>query len=301
MAKFVTPAQYKQMVDKYNQQVKQHNQVVKRQIDDYNRQVNNYNNQLKRNVDNYNREVRSFNAEQERKRQKLNQAIRNFNNTRLSTRVTTTVYYRESVQTLERRYTELDNYNNNDQQWDNRKASIYGDYPTQETNNSIQLYNSLIGGDDGDFIDPKELQKSYLEDKLDSISADLGKRWQGALFSLNPLNPDDGRHFCTSVREIFIQVLDIKAPDNNVLSFFPGCDLHNGKPNRRFKIKYILTQRSLFSDSLENFVDSDIDDLLSLFQTLNDGTHGNAGKFSVQQLLKIKKRVEDSIQFISEL
>ena len=51
----------------------------------------------------------------------------------------------------------------------------------------------------------------------------------------------------------------------------------------------------------EDFVDSDIDELLSIFRTLNDGTHGSAGKYSIQQLSKLKKRVEDSIQFICEL
>lgn len=301
MARKVTPAQYKQMIDKYNRDVKKHNEEVKRNINDYNRQVNKYNSELKRNVDNYNREIRRFNSEQERRRQKLNQAIRSFNNSRLTTRTTTTVYYRESVQRLERSYTELDDFNNQNIQNVERNSSIYGDYPTQETNNSVQLYNSLNGVDDGDFIDPSELQKTYIEEKLDIVSADLGKRWRGALFSLNPLNPDAGRHFCTSIREIFNEVLDVKAPDSYVMSYFPNCELHQGKPNRRFKIKYILTQKSIHSETLENFVDSDIDELLSLFRTLNDGTHGSAGKFTIQQLLKLKKRVEDSIQFVTEL
>jgi hypothetical protein len=301
MARNMTPAQYKQMIDKYNREVKKHNDEVKRKINDYNQQANKYNSDLKRNVDNYNREVRRFNSEQERKRQKLNQAIRSFNNSRLTTRVTTTVYYRESVQRLERSYTELDDFNNQNIQNAERNTAIYGDYPTQETNNSVQLYNSLNGVDDGDFIDPSELQKTYLEEKLDMVSTDLSARWKGALFSLNPLNPDAGRHFCTSVREIFTQVLDVKAPDSSVMSYFPNCELHQGKPNRRFKIKYILNQKSIHSETLENFVDSDIDELLSLFRTLNDGTHGSAGKFTIQQLLKLKKRVEDSIQFVTEL
>jgi hypothetical protein len=301
MARKVTPAQYKQMIDRYNQQVKRHNDTVKRNIEDYNRQVNKYNNALKRSVDNYNRVARQFNAEQERKRQRLSQSIRNFNNSRISTRVTTTVYYRESVERLEKRYIELDEFNNENYQQTERNSALYEDYPTQETNNSIQLFNSLNGIDDGEFIDPKELQKTYLEDKLDLVSVDLGKRWRGALFSLNPLNPDAGRHFCTSVREIFTQILDIKAPDHNVLTYFPDCELYQGKPNRRIKIKYILIQKSIHSLSFENFVESDIDELLSLFRSLNDGTHGSAGKYSIQQLLKLKKRVEDSIQFVTEL
>jgi len=108
---------------------------------------------------------------------------------------------------------------------------LFEDYPTQETNNSVQLYNSLNNFDEGDYIDPQELQQSYIVKKLNEISTDLGDRWQGALFSLNPHNPDASRHFCTSVREIFTQVIDIKAPDYSVTSYFPNCELYQGKPN----------------------------------------------------------------------
>ena len=301
MVRKVTPAQYKQMIDRYNREVKQHNDNVKRQINEYNRKVDNYNREVKKNIDNYNREVRRFNSEQERKRQRLNQAIRQFNSSRITTRVTTTIYYRESVERLERKYNNLDEFNNQNIHFAGNKTNLYEDFPTQETNNSIQLYNSLNGVDDGDFIDPSELQKTHLEEKLDVISLDLSQRWKGALFSLSPNNPDAGRHFCTSVREIFIQILDKKAPDSEVLNYFSNCELYNGQPNRRFKVKYILTQKSIHSDSFEDFVDSDIDEILTLFRTLNDGTHGSAGRFTTQQLLKLKKRVEDSIEFITEL
>lgn len=301
MANKISINQYKQAVNKYNQAVSKYNSAVKNHINDYNRAVNQYNQQFKQNIDNYNREVRKFNAEQERKRQKLNQSIRAFNNSRHTIKTTTTISYRESVEHLQRSYIDLDNFNKNNSYYTEINSKLFEDYPTQETNNSVQLYNSLNGVDVGDYIDPQELQQSYIIQKLDEISLDLKNRWQGALFSLSPNNPDASRHFCTSVREIFIQVIDIKAPDYSVTNCFPDCELHQGKPNRRFKIKYILYQKTIKSEQLEKFVESDINDLLSLFQTLNDGTHGNAGKFTTQQLLKLKKRVEDSIQFITDL
>jgi hypothetical protein len=62
-----------------------------------------------------------------------------------------------------------------------------------------------------------------------------------------------------------------------------------------------LSQKTIKSEQLENFVESDVNDLLSLYHTLNDGTHGSAGKFTIQQLLKLKKRTEDSINFITDL
>jgi hypothetical protein len=301
MAKRVSITQFKQAVNKYNQSVRNYNNAVKKQVSDYNRAVNQYNQQSKRNIDNYNREVRRFNSEQERRRQRLNQSIRVFNNSRYTSTVTTTVTYRQSVERLERSYNDLSDYNQINHYQTEENPELFEDYPTQETDNSIQLFNSLTGADSGEYINPQELQQSQVVQKLDYISLDLGNRWRGALFSLNPNNPDAGRHFCTSVREVFTQVIDIKAPDFLVISDFPNCEIHNGKPNRRFKIRYILSKKAIISDQLEDFVDADIDDLLSLFKTLNDGTHGSAGRFSIEQLSKLKKRVEDSINFIAEL
>ncbi|MBN2634921.1 MAG: hypothetical protein JXR61_01530 [Prolixibacteraceae bacterium] len=297
MVRKVTPAQYKQMIDKYNREVRSHNQKVKQQINAYNQQVKKHNAEQKRKIDNYNREVRKVNALREKNRQQLNQAIRKFN----SSRTTTTIYYRESVQRLESTYTNLESRTLDNQNYSEHQEDLLRNYPAQEANNSVQLYNSLNGVDDGEYINPEDLQKTYIEDKLNEISTDMGSRWRGALFSLNPQNPDAGRHFCTSVREVYTQILDVKAPDEMVKIAFPDCELHQGKPNRRSKIKYILTQKSLYSDSFEDFVDSDIDELLSIFRTLNDGTHGSAGRFTIQQLSKLKIRVEDSIQFIAEL
>ena len=103
------------------------------------------------------------------------------------------------------------------------------------------------------------------------------------------------------MREIFITLIDIKAPDENILQLNPNCQLHNGRPNRRAKIQYLLQRRSLESIALDNFVEADVEDLLGFFLILNDGTHGSAGTFGVQQLSKIKKRAEDAIIFLSHL
>lgn len=287
------------MIDKYNREVKRHNQKINQNINKYNQEVKKHNSERKLQIDKYNREVRKVNAEREKNRRQLNQAIRKFNNFRTVT--TTAVYYRESVRQLENDYNHLENRTGDYSKYSEYQEDLLKNYPAQETNNSVQLFNSLNGIDEGDYIDPGELQKTYIGEQLSKLSIDMGNRWRGALFSLNPNNPDAGRHFCTSVREVYIQMLEIKAPDEMVKSSFPDCELYQGKPNRRSKIKYILAQKSLHSESFENFVDSDIDELLSIFRTLNDGTHGSAGRFSIQQLSKLKKRVEDSIQFIVEL
>ena len=67
------------------------------------------------------------------------------------------------------------------------------------------------------------------------------------------------------------------------------------------KIKYLVSKRSISLNSFENFVDKDVEDLMNLFRNLNDGTHGSTGTFNISQLLALKKRVEDSILFITSL
>lgn len=300
MARKVTPAQYKAMIDKYNREVKIYYQKVNQKINKYNQEVKKYNGAQKRQIENYNRDIRKVNVEREKYRQQLNLAIRKFNNSRTYTAITT-VYYRESVQRLEHNYIKLENRNDKYTNFSEHQKDLIKNYPAQETNNSVQLFNSLNGIDDGDYINPDDLQRTYIEDKLNEISLDMGSRWRGALFSLNPENPDAGRHFCTSVREVYTKILEVRAPDEMVKNAFPDCELYQGKPNRRSKIKYILAQKSIHSETFENFVDSDVEELLSVFRTLNDGTHGSAGRFTIQQLSKLKKRVEDSIQFIAEL
>lgn len=310
----MTPQQYKRKIDEYNRKVKQHNAKVQRDVDKYNRDVKRHNDQLiqqqnreikkvnaynKKQVDNYNRQIREYNSDQQKRRLQLQSAVNKFNQSRNSYITTrTSIVYTKSVQNLENNYEVLDNYNRTNHIEDN---SLLVDYPTQETSNSVQLYNSITGFDQGEELNPLDLNRSIVEEKLFELSSELGKRWRGALYSLNPQNPDAARHFCTSIREIFIQLIDIKAPSQKVLEYNPNALLHNGQPNRKEKIRYILTGQGNSSQELVSFIDADVDDLLTLFRTLNDGTHGSAGTFNVQQLLKLKKRAEDSIVFISAL
>ena len=299
MARRVSPADYKRMIDNYNRAVQKHNSQVKRNIDQYNREVKKYNTQLNRNIENYNREVRKFNNAQRAKRDSLNRAIQQFNRSQSSVSYTVSYSIRQSTVLLENRYSNLENYSQSNHLDNN--SPLWVEYPTQETSNRVQLYNSLFGGDNGEYLEPSSLQRTLVENQLYAVSNELGKRWQGAIFSLNPQNPDAARHFCTSVREVFIQLIDIKAPDNIVIQYSPNCELYDGRPTRRAKISYMLSKKSLAFESMQSFVETDIDNILLLFRTLNDGTHGSAGTFGVQQLLKIKKRAEDCIVFLTAL
>lgn len=303
MVRRVTPAEYKRLVEQHNRKIKNQindfNRAEKKRVDDYNRKVKEYNQNVNRSINEYNQQIRQYNSSQRTKRDQLKSAIQKFNQASNNTIYSNSIILKKSTTLLEERYSALSNYTETNEL--NNSSPILIDYPIQETSNSLQLYNSISGYDIGEHIAPSELQRTVVENSLFQISNELGKRWGGAIYSLNPQNPDAARHFCTSVREIFIQLIDIKAPDEDVIQLNPNCQFHDGKPNRRAKIKHLLTKKSLEFSALENFVDADIEDLLGFFRTLNDGTHGSAGTFDIQQLLKIKKRAEDSIIFLSAL
>ena len=123
----------------------------------------------------------------------------------------------------------------------------------------------------------------------------------GAIYALNPKNPDATRHFCTSTREIFIQIIDTKAKEDDVIKVFPNCEkTENGSVTRRSKIKYLLYQKGVNDVDMEEFIHSDIENILSLLYELNGGTHGKSGKYTINQLKSIKKRAERGLNFLCE-
>ena len=93
----------------------------------------------------------------------------------------------------------------------------------------------------------------------------------------------------------------MQSDDELVIKNLVDCTYYNGRPNRRSKIRYLLSIKSLLINELTKFVESDIEDLMTRFQELNAGIHGVVGKINTQQLLILKKRVEDSIQFFASI
>ena len=180
--------------------------------------------------------------------------------------------------------------------------ALLSDLAEQDTANSATVLNNLLGDRDVAPVAREELTSNKIAGELASISTDLNNRWSGAIFALNPSNPDAARHFCTSSREIVAQILDTKAPDEDVRARFPNCQVtKRGTPTRRAKILYCLDRTGVHHEALEDFIEADIKDLSILFYDLNTGAHGPAGRFSLPQLVAIKTRVEDTIAFICEI
>ena len=294
MPRRVTPSQLRNMIrqaeQKQRQAINKYNEGVRK----WNREVDKNKRESKRTVDNYNREVRAHNARVRRNRQRLHNEL-----SRLSSQTSRTRYvtYRTSVESLHSAFVRVEA---------KADAGVLGpqilDLTESETANSVTVLNSLLDDAQAPSADPDALRQTSLQGELSEISSDLDQRWRGALFALDPRNPDAARHFCASSREILARVIESEAPDEEVLRALPRCPrTQEGRPTRRARVQFFLHRKGLKDEDLEDFVERDLDNVVTLFNVFNEGTHGSAGTFSLGQLASIKQRVEEAIRFLHNL
>ena len=293
MVRRVTPSQFrsmvrqaqskqKQTVNKHNREVRAHNQKVKSALNKINQEVNQYNSEVRK----HNARVRDNQSRLQRELNKLRQAA---SRPRYFT-------LKASFENVHSSYARLES---------NAEALRYGenyneilDLSERETANGAGVLNAILGNAE-ELDSADKVQSSALDHILAEISADLLNRWHGALFALNTSNPDAARHFCTSARELFTEILSSKAKDSSVLQVIPDCQkTKDGRPTRRSKIRYFLHLSKLSDEILEDFIEKDMENVMELFSVFNTGTHGAAGRFNIAQLIAIKKRVEDAISFL---
>ena len=274
----------RQAVNKYNQAVRQHNQKVRQ-----------HKQKVQNEINRYNQAVRVHNARVRANRQRLKSEI-----TRLSRHATSSMYstFRISVDTVQRAYVQLDKHTETYSQ--NPRFNYLADLSEREAANSAAVANALFGKAEDQQLD--QLDVPRLAEVLSDISPDLHKRWEGAVYALKPENPEASRHFCTSAREIFSEILEIRAPGDIVKQELHQCEFTDrGDPTRRSKIIFLLQKNQISSDTLGNFVEADIENIIELFEVFNRGTHGSVGKFNHAELSIIQKRVEDGIAFLAQI
>lgn len=271
----------------YNREVDRVNNHNKRVTNEHNRRVRQYNQNAKNAVDKYNRAVRAHNLEVDRHRQRSLSALRAQTSSRY-------VEVRDSTLDLSARYESIDQ---------RERSSGYSDliaFSEREASNSAATAEALNADEPVIF---ESAQDTGILDYLAGFSQDLCDRWSGALFSLNPGNPDAGRHFCTSVREIFTEILERWADNDDVIEADPNCEMTPNKsaPSRRAKIRYLLRTKGADSPEMLGFVEKDIEDILQLFHVFNEATHGAAGKHGFAKLQSIRQRVEGGIMFLAAI
>jgi hypothetical protein len=291
MARRISTSQFR---SKLRQLQSQQRQAVQR----YNQEVRRRNQKLKSAVDSYNRAVRAYTTQVSRDRQRIRSALNRLQHTPVTHSYTVV---RTSAYALHESYVQLERHNVYGE--DDPRYGVGLALPQQESANSLAVANALLGGEADENDDPDaDLRATLITDELSRVSPDLHDRWHGALFSLNPRNPDAARHFCTSVREIFTQILHTCSPDDAVVAAFPDCARDgNNRPTRRARIHFLLRRQQMQDTRLEEFVEKDIDDVIELFDVFNKGAHGAAGTFGLRQLNSVKRRVEDAIFFVTQI
>ena len=275
---------------KIRTQLRQVQAKQRQAIRTYNNTVRQRNSKIKQATNVYNREVRAHNARVRAHQSRLQSALR-----RLSSQTIAVPYasFYESSSALSAAYKRLDNSD---------ADPLLSDLAERDTANSVTVLNTLLGDTGNSQAVEGELNSTRIAEALANFSAELNSRWSGAIFALNPNNPDAARHFCTSAREIIADILNSEAPDPHVLAELPDCPVtKQGTPTRRAKIQYCLNRRGKSHLALEGFIETNISDLTVLFKDLNSGAHGPAGRFTLLQLSTIKTRVEDAIEFICEI
>ena len=283
MVRRITPSQFRS-------KVKQMQSKQRQKINEINRAIRKNNTARKQAIDKYNRGVRARNTRVRASRARLRSALKRLSQQTITVRYTT---LHKSVYKLSTAYNDLEIAGAN---------PLISELAEQEAANSVTVLNDLLDDTADSEVSDDELKNTLIANELADISQDLDSRWHGAIYALNPSNPDAARHFCISTREIITEILETKAPNTDVFSRFPDCPTtQEGIPTRSAKIRYCLDLYGRPSDMLENFIDTNIENVLILFKELNSGTHGPSGKFSLKQLISIKTRLEDAILFMCEI
>jgi len=133
--------------------------------------------------------------------------------------------------------------------------------------------------------DEPEVELESTVDELDQLDAESARRlintvnpsWltliEGAEHSLRSDNPDRVRHAATSLRELVTQIIHTLAPDDLVHERLTEQHwFHNGRPTRKARLFFILTKK-YGNDVLVDFIEKDIDAILSFFDLFQRGTH----------------------------
>jgi len=174
-----------------------------------NREIRKYNTEVNRAISKYNSAVREYNSSVRRNRQIVSREL-----SKLQSQTTTRNSYTISLSAMQRHYSQVGAIYSEGAEVTPAQERIL-DLIEQEQANSIITANVIENN-----IAPEENTEDVeIGNKLSAVSQDLLHRWQGAVFALNPQNPDAARHFCTSTRELFTDFIELKAPDKDVFEF----------------------------------------------------------------------------------
>lgn len=177
--------------------------------------------------------------------------------------------------------------------------------PAVEYYNGAILTSRLTGEEeteeDRDTQDGIVLEtREVLNDFLSRLNPKLIAMRDGAREALNSTNPDRVRHFSISLRELFTQVLDQLAPDNEIQEWSSSPEHYSkGRPTRKARLLYIC--RHINQKPLVTFVEKDIDAAVEFMKLFQRGTHAVDALYTPAQLTALEVRMDSTLRFIFEV
>lgn len=280
----------------FKSKIRQIEQKQRIAINNYNRGVRQYNTQVQRAVNEYNSVVRRHNANVVHNRQIIQKELSHLRGGSYSYKITYTKYI-ASIENIQTYYdTIISKYPEGAVVGEHQEYVL--DLIEKENAQALETANKFLENSNQSIDDAENIE---IENRLAEVSIDLMNRWKGAIFSLNPQNPDAARHFCTSTRELFTDFIELKAPDESVFLYNPNAQkTERGNATRKEKIKYMMGDYN-FDSCVAEFIDADIENILELFHVLSNATHGEAGRYEYIKLIQVKKRVEQGINFLCKI
>ena len=183
MTRRISTSQPNSMLRQYErktqQAINQYNNAVRK----YNNEVKKFNRELNQAISSYNSAVRKHNSRVLHNRQVINREI-----SKLRISSSSHSQYSSSVTAMHNSYCRVIEYYDEGIEITSEQEQIL-DLVEQEQANSLIASNRLFDGQSGE-QNTDEIADVAISEKLSLVSEDLMNRWKGAVFALNPQNPD---------------------------------------------------------------------------------------------------------------
>ena len=129
--------------------------------------------------------------------------------------------------------------------------TITSELEARELFTTTNLVKSILAKEPSNEYDENEIIKYAIsietDDRLQMLLLELDPQlismWLGAKEAINSNNPDYARHFSVSLSELFANVLQRLAPDNEIRSWSDSRDdFREGKPTSEARLQYIYRE-----------------------------------------------------------
>ncbi len=125
--------------------------------------------------------------------------------------------------------------------------------------------------------------------------------WQGTRAALTPSNPDRVRHYCTSCRQLLLELLPLAAPDEAVRGWTSDPEHYvnqnpKNRPTWQARILFLFERADLRQRG--QFAISDARAAMAVYSRLNKGVHKLEPAFDSRQFTDLQIRGDNLLLFV---